>query len=272
MVRGHCDGAHWHFRTQSSKIGCEVNVTIDRLLDVYALIERLGRDDTKVSKLCSVAQEFMAVDGAAIAILSDDESLVSLCASNEMANDLMNLELTIGEGPAFSASRGGANAAVNLLMSSAPHWEAYGPEAVALGARAAFGFPIRLGAIRFGALSLYRAAPGPLTPMQDADGYLLASVIGRVIVASQAGGAQEDLAGELNGASMLDFRVHQAAGMLAVQGSLSVKDALVLLRAHAFGAGYSLSNLADLIVSKSTYLDAESHAWIDDAVGASDEK
>ncbi len=214
----------------------------------------------------------MAVDGAVIAVLSGDGSLTCLCASNKMANALMNLELTLGEGPTFDASRGDANAEVNLLVSSAPHREAYGPEAVALGARAVFGFPIRLGAVRFGAMSLFRVTPGPLDPKQDADGYLLASVIGRVILASRAGGSEENLAGELNGASLLDFRVHQAAGMLSVQGSLSVKDALVLLRAHAFRRGTATFGLADLIVAGSTYFDAKSHAWINDAIWAGGEQ
>jgi hypothetical protein len=92
----------------------------------------------------------------------------------------------------------------------------------------------------------------------------MASVIGRAILATQAGGSHESLVGELDGASMLDFRVHQATGMLAVQGSMSVKDALVVLRAHAFGVGCRLSELADRVVSGSTRLDPDSRVWVDD--------
>jgi len=246
-------------------------MTVDRLLDIYALLERYGRENSEDSALCSAAADLMALDGAAIVLTCGDEDLISLCTSNKVASALMDLELTLGEGPAVDASRGDANEDINLLGSATSTWETYGPEAAALGAGAVFGFPVRLGAIRFGALSLFRASAGPLNAEQDADAYLLASVIGRAMLSMQAGGSQENLAGELNGASMLDFRVHQAAGMLAIQGSIPVKDALVLLRAHAFGSGCQLSELADLVVSGSTYFKQESQTWIDSATGANEQ-
>jgi hypothetical protein len=239
-------------------------MTVHRLLDIFTLMERFEREGSDGHALCSVAAEFMALDGAGIALVSDGEDLTSLCTSNHAAGALMDLEITLGEGPAVDASRGNANEDTNLLRDSASNWETYRPEAAALGARAVFGFPVRLGAIRFGALSLFRTTPGPLNAEQDSDAYLMASVIGRAILSTQAGGSQEDLVGELDGSSMLDFRVHQAAGMLAVQGSLSVKDALVLMRAHAFGVGCQLSELAERVVSGSTYLDSESRDWVDD--------
>ncbi len=240
-------------------------MTVHRLLDIFTLMERFEREGSNATALCAVAAEFMALDGAGIAMISDSEDLTSLCTSNNAAGALMNLEITLGEGPAVDASRGDANEDTNLLRATTSNWETYRPGAAALGARAVFGFPVRLGAIRFGALSLFRTTPGPLNAEQDSDAYLMASVIGRAILATQAGGSQENLVGELNGASLLDFRVHQAAGMLAVQGSMSVKDALVFLRAHAFGVGCQLSELADRVVSGSTRLDPESRAWVDES-------
>jgi hypothetical protein len=237
-------------------------VTVHRLLDIFTMMERFERDGSAASALCAVAAEFMSLDGAGIALISDGDDLTSLCTSNHAAGALMDLEITLGEGPAVDASRGDANEDTNLLEATVSNWETYRPEAAALGARAVFGFPVRLGAIRFGALSLFRNSPGPLNEEQDSDAYLMASVIGRAILATEAGGPQENLVGELNGASLLDFRVHQAAGMLAVQGSMSVKDALVYLRAHAFAIGCPLSELADRVVSGSARLDPESRAWV----------
>jgi hypothetical protein len=94
----------------------------------------------------------------------------------------------------------------------------------------------------------------------------MASVIGRAILALQAGGAPNGLVGQLGEVSMLDFRVHQAAGMVAVQGSMSLKDALVMLRAHAFATGRALSELSERVVSRTTRLAPESHEWIDDTL------
>jgi hypothetical protein len=246
-------------------------MTASRLLDIFTLMERFERKETNEVALCAVAAEFMALDGAGIALIHDGEDLMSLCTSNVAAGALMDLEITTGEGPANDASRGNENADADLLMENTENWSSYRPEAVALGARAVFGYPVRLGAIRFGALSLFRKSPGPLNARQESDAFLLASVIGRAILAKQAGGSPDSLVGELNGASMLDFRVHQAAGMLAVQGSMSLKDALVLLRAHAFGIGCPLSELADRVVKRATHFDPEIQEWVDELVGGPDE-
>jgi hypothetical protein len=247
-------------------------MTADRLLEIYALMESRGRENSKGSALCAVAEEFLELDGAAIVLKSGDAELLSLCTSNHTASALMDLELTLGEGPAVDASRGDAAGDTNLLDATSSNWEAYRPEALALGARAVFGFPIRLGAIRFGALSLFRSSPGPLNAEQDSDAYLMASVIGRAILAAQAGTSDEDLMGKSSGSSLVDIRVHQAAGMLSVQASLSVKDALVLLRAHAFGIGCQLSELANLVVSRATRYDRDSQTWIDGAMEDTDEQ
>jgi hypothetical protein len=246
-------------------------VNVQRLLDIYAIMERLEREGAKGFALCTVAAEFTAFDGAGIALISDNEALTSLCTSNVASGALMDLELTLGEGPMVDASRGDASEDTDLRETDSSEWAVYRSEAIALGARAVFAYPIRLGAIRFGALSFYRTSPGPLNEQQSSDAYLMASVIGRAILAEQAGGSLVGLPEELDGESTLDFRVHQAAGMLAVQGTLSVKDALILLRAHAFGVGRELSDLAERVVTGSTRFESTAGEWIDDVADGHDE-
>jgi hypothetical protein len=236
----------------------------DRLLHIFSLMERFERERPDDFALCAVAAEFLALDGAGIALVSENDDLISLCTSDDSAGRLMDLEMTLGEGPTVEACRGNAADEVDLLHAVAPRWGTYGPEAVAVGARAVFGYPIQLGAARFGALSLYRAAPGPLTAEQSSDGYLMASILGRVILTSQAGGSRDTLMGELDGSPIFDLRVHQAAGMIAVQGAMSVKDALVTLRAHAFALGCRLGELADRVVSQTTRYELETRRWIDE--------
>lgn len=232
-------------------------------MDIYALIEQRGRENSRNTALCTVAQEFLALDGAAIVLTSGNNELVSLCTSNHTARALLDLEMTVREGPSVDASRGNAVEVTDLRLGTSPLWQTYRPDAITLGARAVFAFPVRLGGVRYGALSLFRASPGPLNAQQDSDAYLMSSVIGRAILATQAGSSDEGLVEELDGSPLLDFRVHQAAGMLSVQAALPVKDALVLLRAHAFGIGCQLSELAHLVVSRATRFDRDSQTWID---------
>jgi hypothetical protein len=245
-------------------------VSAHRLLDIFTLMERFDREKPGGSALCAVAAEFMALDGAGIALINDGDDLTSLCTSNVAAGALMDLEMTLGEGPTVDASRGDAVQDIDLIGANDSVWSTYRPEALALGARAVFGYPVRLGAIRFGALSLYRNSPGPLDAGQASDAYLMASVVGRAILATQAGGSPDDLVEELGGVSMLDFRVHQAAGMVSIQASISVRDALVLLRAHAFGVGCGLSDLAGRVVSRSTHFDPDTQEWVDQLAGGND--
>ena len=121
----------------------------DRLLQIFSLMERFERERPDDFALCAVAAEFMALDGAGIALVSENDDLISLCTSNDSAGKLMDLEMTLGEGPTVDACRGNAADEADLLHAIVPRWGTYGPEAVAVGARAVFGYPIQLGAARF---------------------------------------------------------------------------------------------------------------------------
>jgi hypothetical protein len=179
----------------------------------------------------------------------------------------MELEITVGEGPCVDASRfSGAIEEVELASSSSSRWLAYSPAAEAAGARAVFGFPLCIGAICLGALSLYRDRPGPLTEAQASDAYLMASVAARAVLSMQAGAPRDMIGDELEREGTFDFAVHQAAGMVSVQGSMSVGDALVAVRAHAFANDCTSSALSVRIVARELCLDPETHEWRDAGV------
>lgn len=240
-------------------------MSASRLVEIFALMARHERESTHGASLCAVAAEVTELSGAGITLTSTGDQTTQWCTSNQIAQELMDLELMLGEGPADDASRNGvANEESNLLSPEESRWMAYAPEAAATGARAVFGFPVRIGAVRFGALSLFRDEPGSLSDAQSSDAYLMASVIGRAILAMQAGAPGRALAGELEGQSTFDFAVHQAAGMLAVQGSLSVRDALVALRAHAYATKTAPSVLAERVVSRQIHIDPETGTWLDE--------
>jgi hypothetical protein len=179
----------------------------------------------------------------------------------------MDLEITVGEGPCVDASRSfGAIDEVELLSNSSSRWLAYSPSAGSAGAQAVFGFPLCIGAICLGALSLYRDRPGPLTDVQASDAYLMASIAARAVLAMQAGAPRDMISDELAREARFDFAVHQAAGMVSIQGSISVGDALVALRAHAFTTDCTSSALALRIVARDVCLDPETREWRDAGV------
>ena len=240
-------------------------MSANRLADIFTLMEKYDRDDSAALSLCRAAAEIMELDGASISLTSSDQEMTSLCASDSVAQSLSDLEITVSEGPGINAIRTGVVVSeADLLDSPRQRWPLYTPGALDLGARAVFGFPVRVGAIRFGVLSLFRLASGQLRADQVTDGYLMASVVARSVLSMQAGASPGELLDEFRGGARLDFRVHQAAGMLAVQGSMPVKDALVALRAHAFSSNTELSDLAEQVVTRQTRFDPVEMEWVED--------
>jgi hypothetical protein len=239
-------------------------VTINRLIDIYEELARRGHLSEDTPTLCVVAAEYLDVRGAGIAILPQLGPMAAFCTSNDVAKELMDLEVTLGEGPCQDAcSSVGVIAEPDLRVRREPRWLSYGPLASAAGARAVFGIPVRIGAIRIGALSLFDDRPGALSDAKSSDAYLMASVVGKALLSLQAGTPPDSIADELVRQSTFDFSVHQAAGMVAVQGAFTVGEALARLRAHAFVLNVTASALASRVVFRELVFDAISREWVE---------
>jgi hypothetical protein len=113
-----------------------------------------------------------------------------------------------------------------------------------------FGFPLQVGAVRLGALNLYRDRLGPLSDDQHADALVMASIAAQAVLMLQANAPPGTLATELEAGADLHLSVHQAAGMVAAQLDVSVGQALVHLRAYAFGNGRPLAEVAEDVIAR----------------------
>jgi hypothetical protein len=133
----------------------------------------------------------------------------------------------------------------DLGAPSEAHWPAFTQPAVAGGARAVFGFTMSVGAVRLGALNLYRNRPGPLPTEQHTDAAIVAGVAGRALITMQTGADPGTLGVELEAGSNLRLVVHQATGMVAEQLGITVTEALMRLRAYAFAQDRALTDIAN---------------------------
>jgi hypothetical protein len=234
----------------------------NRLTTIFALLAEREESNPHGGSLCKVAAEITHLSGAGIALASESSVLTSLCTSNDIAGALLDLEMTLQEGPCTDASAGTAIVEEQDLISPTNlRWLVYAPLATSAGARAVFGFPVRIGAVRLGVLSLYCSKQGRLTASQASDGYLMASVVGRAVLAMQAGAPAGALAAELEREVAFDFTIHQAAGMVSVQGAMSVGNALVSLRTHAFANSTPLLTLAKRVVAREVIFEPASGVW-----------
>ena len=228
----------------------------DRLIRI---LTRLAADDGTgaATQLCAVCAEVTQMSGAGIMLLAGDFPQGSVCTTNDVSSLIEELQYTLGEGPCIDAHRQHSPVAEpDLAHPATIRWAEFARSAVDAGARAVFGFPIAVGDIHLGALNLYRDRPGPLTADQLADALVVADVAAHAIITMQADAVPGTLGRELESGGNFRFVVHQAAGMVAVQVSIPVNDALLRLRAYAFSTGRSVSDVAHDVVARKLRFDS----------------
>ena len=226
-----------------------------------ALLARLrgsgGGLDTQ--RLCDVCAEVTGATGAGIMLMSGDIPRGSVCTTNAVSALIEQLQFELGEGPCVDAYNDDRPVhEPDLANPFHPRWPAFTGPALEAGVRAVFGFPLQVGAVRLGALNLYSDTPGPLTDDQHTDALLMAGVAAQALMLLQAEAPPGTVAAELEANADFQYVVHQASGMVAAQLEVTVGQALVRLRAHAFGNDRTLSEVAQDVVGRRLRFDAQS--------------
>lgn len=221
-----------------------------RLVDFLGELSSTARDGL-TSELCGLSSRALGVTGAGVMVMDGDTLPASLCASNAVATEITELEFTLGEGPGLDAHRRGtAVGEPDLAHPRQARWPSFAPAAIDAGVGALFSFPLRVGAVRLGALTMHRAHSGALSDDQHADALTMADLVVQAVLDRQAGAPPGALARELEELNHSRAEVHQASGMLSVQLGVSLSEALVRLRANAFAEGRSLAAVAGDVVAR----------------------
>ncbi|MCA1692117.1 MAG: GAF and ANTAR domain-containing protein [Acidimicrobiales bacterium] len=221
-----------------------------RIRILAALAE--GRDGEATGpRLCQVCKNVTGMTGAGIMLMSGELPLGSVCTTGGVSALIEDLQYTLGEGPCVDAYQLDRPVLEpDLAHPAEPRWLAFSRPAVEAGVRAIYGFPMAIGSVRLGALNLYADRPGPLTDDQHADALAMADVAAEAVLAMQAGCDTGVLATELEKGSNFQYVVHQAAGMVSAQLDVSVAQALVRIRAHAFANQRVLGDVAAEVVAR----------------------
>ena len=215
--------------------------------------------ELETKRLCEVCAEVTGMSGAGIMLMSGDVPRGSVCTTDEVSAIIEQLQSRSGRGPAWTpTTRTGPVLEPDLAEPGTPRWLAFTGPAVEAGVRAVFGFPLQVGAVRLGALNLYCDRPGPLTDDQHADALVMADVAAQAVLVLQANAPPGKLAAELEAGADFQYVVHQASGMVAAQLDVSVGQALIRLRAYAFGNDRPLAEVAEDVVARTLRFDARS--------------
>jgi hypothetical protein len=205
--------------------------------------------DGSEHSLCASSADVAAVDGAGVVLILHGRALGTVCSSNPIVEAVEEVQYSLGEGPCLEAFATRAPVLIpDLAARDVVRFPGFRDGALAIGVRAAFGFPILVGSVCIGALNLYQRQSGALSGEQFADALAVAHVAGRTVLDWQSIAGDGSLARQLEHLPANRAVVHQAAGKISVQSSESVDDALALLRAYAFSSNRPINDVAADVV------------------------
>ncbi|WP_367125577.1 ANTAR domain-containing protein [Streptomyces phytohabitans] len=206
-----------------------------------------------IGHVCAATIHAVGIDAVAVDVTLDAGPRETVYASDQLAVEMAELAVTLGEGP--GAPFDGPSLVADLSTGEcAARWPAFASASVAVGVRALFAFPLRVGGVAVGVMALYRVEPGELGRRQLADALVLADTVLALLLDAgrgpRAGGGHwsEDFGPRYP-------EIHQATGMITVQLGVTAEVALVRLRAYAFSQDRRLNEVARDVVARRLRLD-----------------
>jgi GAF domain-containing protein len=226
-------------------------VEADRLAGIVAELSAGDNGRRSSRRLCELTTDVIGVSGAGVMLMSREVPDGSLCTTNAVSAAIEELQFTLGEGPCVDAHQHDIVVLEpDLADPRVPRWLAFTPKALEAGVRAVFGFPLRVGAARLGALNLYQDRPGPLSDDQHADALVMADLVAQWVLNVQADASAGALAEELERDGDFHSVVHNAAGIVSVQLGVGATEAMIRLRAYAFSNERQLGEVAQDLVAR----------------------
>lgn len=214
-----------------------------------------------LQRLCRSVVDELPAAGAGVSIIDRTGFTGVVAASDQVARSLEDLQFTMGEGPCLDAYASGSPVLQpDLEPTAATRWPAYSGAVHAHGVRAVFAVPLQVGATRLGVLDFYRTTPGRLSApaLELAQAY--ADVAVEILVDGQAHAGPGHADGGLETAAQYRDIVYQAQGMTMVALDVTLAEALVRLRAHAYALGRPISDVAADVVATRLHLPQDASA------------
>lgn len=202
--------------------------------------------------LCADATRKLSAAGVGVSVMAADGVHGMAAASDPATERIEELQFTFGEGPcvdAFASRR-------PVLITDLDHeamlrWPAYTPAVHEAGIRAVFAFPLQVGAARLGVLDVFRTHAGPLS--RDELGQAI-TISERAVTTLLDGQDQAHGERDIDDAIDQGAPLWQAQGMVMVMLGVTLAEALVRLRAHAYTTDRHLSEVAADIVAGRLHL------------------
>lgn len=228
---------------------------------IAAIDGRRGVD--AADRLCEACVVLLDIDAAAISLVFDGANSGTLGSSGVRARIYDELQFTLGEGPCLdSVLRRIPILIVDLGDPEEARWPAYRPAMLAHQIRGVYAMPVVVAGEFVGALDLFRARPGPLLAA-DLAGAVAAAELAAIPLLDLLDGDLQAAVTDPNSNAWAELNkltraeLSQAIGMLVAQLEVEPALALILLRAHAYASGRSVTGIARDILDRRLKLEAD---------------
>nr|WP_239161071.1 GAF and ANTAR domain-containing protein [Virgisporangium ochraceum] len=177
-------------------------------------------------------------------------------ASDPVTERIEELQFTFGEGPCVDAVATCRPVLIpDLDVDAMRRWPVYAPAIHDAGVRAVFAFPLQVGAVRLGAIDVFRVQTGLLSRAELGYAFTVADRVVTMLLDGQERATTD--ADGLDDAIDNRIRLYQAQGMVMVQLGVGLAEALTRIRAYAYAEGRPLGDVATDIVARRLRFDQD---------------
>jgi len=210
-----------------------------------------GNVAVMLEQLCKAAVAQLGASGVGVSVMADRGISGFAAASDLPSRELEELQFTLGEGPCVDAFSAGYPVLVPDLSDGVQRrWPMYVAAALERGVGAIFAFPIQVGGSRLGVLDVSRDSPGSMTSQQVGRAVALADTALVLILDGQLRAPVGAVPEGFDQAPGFRAEIAQAQGMIMVQLGVSITEALVRLRAHAYSESRLVGDVARDVVAR----------------------
>lgn len=211
-----------------------------------------------LNRLCRAIAHEVQVCAATVTVGLPGDTSAVLAANEPASRRFAEAEYDVGEGPTHDAWR--FRRPVLIPQLGGPDgvaWPGYTTTAMAAGVLAVFAFPLQVGAVRVGVLTLHHDQVGPLAQPDLTTCLVMAELATERLINSTT--AARGVDPSLDDAVAYRSEIYQAQGMVAAALAISLGDALAKMRGHAFHTGQDLIDVAHDIVHNGYRLADDRH-------------
>ncbi|MEB3370126.1 GAF and ANTAR domain-containing protein [Saccharopolyspora mangrovi] len=218
------------------------------MADAFAAIVAAGEHDAPL-QVCQVAVDALPFDGASITTMTDSHRQEPVCATNEAARRITELQFELGEGPDLDAHESGRPVHVlDLAELGEHHWPLFGHAVGGELARTLHALPLNTDGASLGTLCFHSATLEHLAVQDVANARRTADIATWAVLGVIAQEAPQQEIDRLQGRLQCWVKLHQAIGVISAQMQVEIETALTCLRAHAFVCDRRLSDVAHDVV------------------------